>query len=192
MGRESILKSIRKNKPAFISAPEINEEAFKEDVNLIEAFKNNVAFVGGTIIEIKNESIDDKLRKRFPNISAIVSTSEKSSLGNISLSENTDPHNLQNIDLAIIEGEFGVSENGGIWVTADSILVRALPFITNDLVIILDKTKICLHMLEAYDLIAQRERNFGVFISGPSKTADIEQCLVVGAQGAMSLTVILV
>ena len=47
-------------------------------------------------------------------------------------------------------------------------------------------------MLDAYDLIAERERSFGLFISGPSKTADIEQSLVIGAQAAMSLTVFLV
>ncbi|SNR72034.1 Uncharacterised ACR, YkgG family COG1556, partial [Lutibacter agarilyticus] len=70
--------------------------------------------------------------------------------------------------------------------------IRVLPFIANDLVIVLDKTAICQHLHEAYALTSKRERTFGVFIAGPSKTADIEQCLVVGAQGAMSLTVVLI
>ncbi|MBG7629483.1 MAG: LUD domain-containing protein [Bacteroidetes bacterium] len=70
--------------------------------------------------------------------------------------------------------------------------LRILPFITNYLVIILNIKDVCLHMHQAYKLIAERKRNFGLFISGPSKTADIEQCLVIGAQGAMSLTVFLI
>jgi L-lactate dehydrogenase complex protein LldG len=192
MGREAILKSIKKNKPDLLPMPQINEDNFAEDINLKEVFKNNIAAVGGTIIEIKKEAIDAEIKKIYTNVKRIVSVSEKSSLGNVSISKETDPHTLENVDLAIIEGQLGVSENGAIWVTASSSIVRALPFITNDLVIILEKEKICLHMLQAYDIIDIRKRDFGVFVSGPSKTADIEQCLVVGAHGAMSLTVLLV
>ncbi|WP_158837382.1 LutC/YkgG family protein [Polaribacter sp. L3A8] len=192
MGREAILESIKKNKPELLTVPEIKKEIFAEDINVKEVFKDNIVLVGGRIKEINIETIDAEIKESYANAKRIVSTSSKTTLGTVSVTKNTDPHTLEDIDLAIVEGELGVSENGAIWVTADTSIVRALPFITNDLVIILDKEKICLHMLEAYDKISNRDRNFGVFISGPSKTADIEQCLVVGAHGAMSLTVFLV
>ena len=192
MSREAILNSVKKNKPELLPLPEINEVKFKEDVDLKETFKNNVALVGGNIIETTVASIDDIIKAQYPDKTNIVSTTNKSKLGTISVDKNTDPHTLEHIDLAIVEGELGVSENGAIWVTASNSVVRALPFITNDLVIILNKKSICLHMLDAYKVIDNRDRNFGVFISGPSKTADIEQCLVVGAHGAMSLSVLLV
>ena len=192
MGREAILNSVKKNKPETLPLPDINEEAFKEIIDLKETFKNNVDLVGGNIFEIDKQTIDAEIKTKYPDKANIISTTSKSNLGTVEIDKSTDPHNLENIDLAIIEGDLGVSENGAIWVTANSSIVRVLPFITNDLVIILDKDELCLHMLEAYDKIAERDRNFGVFISGPSKTADIEQCLVVGAHGAMSLTVLLV
>ena len=192
MGREAILQSIQKNRPEALPMPEINESAFAEDIDLLDAFKGSITLVGGTVKEIDITQIDSEIRTIYPKAEHIVSATSKSASGTISISKETDPHSLQNIDLAIVEGELGVSENGAIWVTNTNSLVRALPFITNDLVIILDKSKLCLHMLHAYDLIKNRDRDFGVFISGPSKTADIEQCLVVGAHGAMSLTVLLI
>lgn len=192
MGRDAILNSIKANKPELLDLPKIDTEIFQETIDVIETFKNNVALVGGNVQEIDKNAVDAEILKQYPNKTNIVSTSEKSTLGTVQVDNTTDPHNLEDIDLAIIEGDLGVSENGAVWVTAHSSIVRVLPFITNDLVIILEKDQICLHMLEAYDQIAQRERNFGVFISGPSKTADIEQCLVVGAHGAMSLTVFLI
>ena len=192
MGREAILKSIKANKPALLPVPEIDVTIFSEKLDLIETFKNNVVLVGGVIKELSSTDIDSEIKKMYPNAEQIVSVLEGSSVGTISITEKTNPHDLEHIDLAIVKGELGVAENGAVWISEDQCIVRVLPFITNDLIIVLSKDRLCLHMLEAYDLIAERERNFGVFISGPSKTADIEQSLVIGAQGAMGLTVFLV
>ncbi|RED47880.1 L-lactate dehydrogenase complex protein LldG [Seonamhaeicola aphaedonensis] len=192
MGREAILKSVKQNKPELLQLPDINEASFEEDINLLETFKNNLKVVGGFVKEIDKKSIDTEIKVLHSNKTNIVSTTKKSALGTITIDKNTEPHTLENIDLAILEAELGVSENGAVWVTASNSIVRVLPFITNDLVIILKKENICLHMLKAYDQIAERHRDFGVFVSGPSKTADIEQCLVVGAHGAMSLAVLLI
>ena len=45
-------------------------------------------------------------------------------------------------------------------------------------------------MRDAYDRISVREHGFGGFISGSSRTPDIEQSLVMGAHGAMAALVI--
>jgi L-lactate dehydrogenase complex protein LldG len=194
MGREAILKSVKENKPTLIPLPVLDLHNFKEDINLLETFKEKVQLVGGAIKELSSsETLQDEIKKRYPNAKRIVDCSEKvASLETVSISKDTDPKDLQDVDLAIINGEFGIVENGAVWVSDNSFPVRALPFITNDLVIILEKDKLCLHMHDAFNLISERERTFGVFISGPSKTADIEQCLVIGAQGAMTLSIILI
>ena len=194
MGREAILKSIKENKPTGIPLPEVDLNNFVEDINLLAEFKEKVQLVGGTIKELSSsETLEVVIKKQYPNAKGIVDCSKKlTSLKTAPISEDTNPKDLQNIDLAIINGEFGVAENGSVWISENVFPIRVLPFITNDLVIILEKEKLCQHMHEGFGLISERERTFGVFISGPSKTADIEQCLVVGAQGAMSLSIILV
>lgn len=193
MGRESILKSIKENKPAFISIPTIDIDLFEEDLDLLETFKKNVESVGGSIKELHQiKDLDLEIKNCYPNAERIFSQISESALGNVQISEQTKPQDLVNLDLAIIKGEFGIAENGSVWISGDQFPLRIMPFITNDLVIILSKKELCLHMHDAYKIIANRERTFGLFISGPSKTADIEQCLVIGAQGAMSLTILIV
>ena len=192
MGRESILKSIKKNKPALLPLPNLNIDFFSEEIDILKMFKENVQLVGGTLVELdKIESLDAEIKKRYPKAQNIIAYLPESNLGSILIKEETNPHALEAIDLAIIKGEFGVAENGSVWITDDQFLIRVLPFITNDLVIVLSKKDLCDNMHDAYKKIAARKRTFGLFISGPSKTADIEQCLVIGAQGAMSLTVVL-
>lgn len=193
MGRSSILKSIKEHKPTLISLPEINVNAFEETVDLLETFKNNVASVGGNVKELDHiQDLDFEIKNRYPNAKRIFSQIPESVLGNVQVSEQTKPQDLENLDLAILKGVFGVAENGAVWISDEQFSIRILPFITNDLVLVLQKKDLCLHMHQAYKMIANRTRTFGLFISGPSKTADIEQCLVIGAQGAMSLTILLV
>lgn len=192
MGRASILAAIRNNKPELVALPNINASLFDDDTDVVETFMMNLQLVGGKVIQLKQlKEVDEAIKKQYPNAKHIVSCSGASQLGTITISKDTSPHTLHTIDLAIINATLGVAENGAVWLSETDFIVRALPFITNDLVIILSKHTICRHMHEAYNRISERDKSFGLFLSGPSKTADIEQCLVIGAQGAVSVTVFL-
>ena len=98
---------------------------------------------------------------------------------------------LDSIECLVLQGNFGVAENGAIWIEEKDIPNRLLPFIAQHLILQMDISSIVPTMQDAYRKIDLRETGFGVFISGPSKTADIEQSLVYGAHGAKELTVIL-
>ncbi len=100
----------------------------------------------------------------------------------------TDPHTLRDVDLAIIKGEFAVAENGAVWVKEENCRHRALYFITQKLMIVVPKD----HIVATHPSVAFVENGFGIFISGPSKTADIEQSLVIGAHGATEACVVFV
>jgi L-lactate dehydrogenase complex protein LldG len=92
----------------------------------------------------------------------------------------------------VLPGNFGVAENGAVWITESGMGDRALPFICEHLLLVLPLTEILSNMHEAYERIGDLKYDLGTFIAGPSKTADIEQSLVLGAHGPKSLTVILV
>ncbi|MBG7629619.1 MAG: LUD domain-containing protein [Bacteroidetes bacterium] len=193
MGRAEILKSIKANKPEMVALPEIDTKQFSEEVDLLDTFKQHVQLVGGNLLELDNkDNLDVEIKKLYPKAEKIVSYLKDSNLGDSSITISTQSQALENVDLAILEGVFGVSENGSVWISEEQFPIRVLPFITNDLVIVLSKTALCENMHEAYKKLAYRDKSFGLFLSGPSKTADIEQCLVIGAQGAMSLTIVLV
>lgn len=106
--------------------------------------------------------------------------------------QTNDPHDLADVDLAIVRGEFGVAENAAVWVPAENLGAhRALFVITQHLILVVPANAILHNMRQAYERVRVSRGGFGVFISGPSKTADIEQALVIGAQGARSCTVVL-
>lgn len=120
-----------------------------------------------------------------------LSFSEKfSNISNLTLPE--DPHELEDLNLVILEGQFGVAENGAIWIDDRQLPYRVLPFITEHLVIVLKRNQLLPTLHQAYERIGNTKSGFGLFVAGPSKTADIEQSLVVGAHGAKSLRVILI
>ncbi|MHB8969474.1 MAG: LutC/YkgG family protein [Pirellulaceae bacterium] len=103
-----------------------------------------------------------------------------------------DPHDLESLDFCVAPGEFGVAENGAVWVAHHAVPHRAALFIAQHLVLVVPAHEIVHNMRDAYARLKPGDVPFGIFISGPSKTADIEQSLVIGAHGARSLTVVLV
>lgn len=96
---------------------------------------------------------------------------------------------VQNVDVAIVNGSFGVAENGAVWLTEDQMIDRAVPFLCKHLVLVISENDIVANMHGVYDRIGNDEYGFACFIAGPSKTADIEQSLVIGAHGPVRASV---
>ena len=105
------------------------------------------------------------------------------------LSADVDPHSYEDVELAIIKAHFSVAENGAVWLTDAVMEQRIIPFICQHLAVIIRAEDIVPTLHEAYEEIGAGDYGFGGFIGGPSKTADIEQALVLGAHGPLSMTV---
>lgn len=191
--RELILSKIKTNKPEPSKLPDLFEFA-RPDISLVDHFVEMISFVGGRTIDLaQNRTIEDEIKAIYPDLKNVCSNFEGLDLPLIDLSKIQDPHELSHIELAIIKGEFGVAENGAVWIPASSLAFRALPFITQHMVFVLKKSDLVWNMHQAYQrLDITKADGYGVFISGPSKTADIEQSLVIGAHGSRSLVVILI
>lgn len=112
--------------------------------------------------------------------------------GNFNAETKADAHQCADVDLTIVRAELGVAENGAVWVNADPLRHRALLFLSGNLVLVVEGRDIVPDMESAYARLDFTRLRSGYFISGPSKTADIEQCLVIGAHGAKSLLVLVV
>ncbi len=113
-------------------------------------------------------------------------------VGNVPPATITDPHQLAGIDLAVIPGDFAVAENAAVWVRGAPLVHRSVAMITQHLAIVVPSGDVVHNLHEGYSRVKFDGPEFGVFISGPSKTADIEQSLVIGAHGARSLQVYLI
>ncbi|RYU95997.1 LutC/YkgG family protein [Emticicia agri] len=183
--REKILASVKAHKPALIDLPVI--PAFEGDGS-IEKFKTVLTGIGGHAIEVSSKTeCQQVIDTHYSDLKNLASTLVKAT---VEIDTSTSKDILEQVDLAVVEGVVGVAENGAIWVPEANMINRALPFITQHLVLVLDKTNIVANMHEAYKKL-DTIGNYGAFIAGPSKTADIEQSLVIGAHGARSMMVIL-
>jgi L-lactate dehydrogenase complex protein LldG len=131
-----------------------------------------------------------RLRALHPDAKVICSAVPEIA-GTRNVHEIQDPHELADVDVGALRAQFGVAETGAIWLTQEDLVVNALAFLSQHLVVLLDPNQIVPDMHEAYRRVQLNKTAFGCFMMGPSATADVEATLVHGAQGARSLNVFL-
>ena len=202
--REKILSKLKANSAALLKTGskddyEMPDFSLIEPVKYpdsLEKFKETAKRVSGARVEElgEGENLNDLIRRCYPEAKVVASNIKdiEAHLNPDLVSESKD---LMQVDVGVVKGSFGVAENGCIWIP-QTMKERSLCFASEYLVILLSKSDIVDNMHEAYNIIEKnpgyfKPYGFGTFISGPSKTADIESALVYGAQAARGVTVIL-
>jgi len=187
MSRDKIIEMIRRNAPSLnISKFHPTEKTVISEARRKEIFKENLLKVGAEVAEEgEKKRVSAYIKERFPDIIDF----EKKEIW--AKYQTADRDELSQIETVLLKGQFGVAENGAIWLDESDFPNRLIPFIAQKVVIILDSEQIVENMHQAYERIQEVNTGFGVFISGPSKTADIEQSLVYGAHGPVSFTVVI-
>jgi L-lactate dehydrogenase complex protein LldG len=199
--KEDILKKYRANIRERYDMPDLSDIRATTYPEPVVQFISMSKSVGGQVIEVDpGRDVNTLIRELYPDAKEIASNLPEITIATRNPDTVGRARDLNGTDVGIIRGMFGVAENGCIWIP-QQMKEKAVCFISENLIILLPKSQIVNNMHEAYRRIAGQDSKsgidqfdaygYGTFISGPSKTADIAQVLVMGAQAARSVTVLL-
>jgi len=186
--REKILAAVKANKPELSVLPEVNIPVSYD--GLIEKYTQVATGIGAKVYQVSSiAEVKSLLADSFDlSLRVVTSLDDFSDIAEKDIA-GVGPHSLENVELAIIKAEIGVAENSALWIPEGNVQQRVVPFICQHLAVVVAKGQIVPTLHHAYDIIGSAEYGYGAFIAGPSKTADIEQSLVLGAHGPRSLSV---
>ncbi len=192
--KRRLLEKLRSQTIESRQLPEVIEGDWIKFEDPIAQFADSIKFVGGVCTVLNSaEELPAKLNEfeQFRAAKRVFSRVTQVA-GNVDLEATDDAHDLDNLDFVVYPGEFAVAENGAVWLTDQNLKHRVIFFITQFLVLVVRRSDMVQTMHEAYVRAKPPQPGFGLFLSGPSKTADIEQSLVIGAHGCRELQVYIV
>ena len=189
--RDNILAQIKKNKPSELPLPDtffVTREVGGEVKRFIEVLQS----IGGKVEQVNNlQAVQDYLQQQAAQGHEVVNGVAGIYPNNLAQYTDSEALAVEAVHTVVLKGALGVAENGSVWLSEKAMGNRLLPFICQELVVVVEPENIVADMHQAYQKITIDTDGYGVFIAGPSKTADIEQSLVIGAHGPLAMTVYL-
>ena len=175
----------------------INQSTLKTDVSCrkagLSAITEKLLSIGADVLVFKERSeLKKYLHIKYTENEVLVNAIPNLPNYNVEECLHWQPIEISSVKRFVVKGDIGVAESGAIWVSEESMKVRLLPFVCEQLYIVLYENDLVFDLEEAYERIGILKDGYGVFIAGPSKTADIEQSLVIGAHGPIGLTVLFI
>ena len=187
--REAFLSTIRASQPASRPRPEVPLFPTPEG-DLKTRFTAALTAMGGTCVEASDlHDVSAMIAARFGS-DAVVASAVPGIDGTRTLSPDTVPASLQDVDVGVVRGRFGVAETGSVWFSEQEYIVNSVGYLVQHLVVLLDPAQLIEGLQQVYRRDDFKTARYAVLVTGPSATADIEGVLIRGAQGVRSLTVV--
>jgi L-lactate dehydrogenase complex protein LldG len=189
--RDAILEAVRAARPPAVAMPSARVAPARsgDQPSLLDAFSAAAIAAGAEVVLATRNEVSRLALGADAGATKVLSTVADV---RTTIPRSHDPHALDSLDLYVCSATLGVAENGAVWLATSDTMQRAALFLATRVVIVVDGASIVPTLHDAYARIDVRAHPFGVFVAGPSKTADIEQSLVIGAHGPKELTVIVV
>ncbi|BAO87047.1 LutC/YkgG family protein [Caballeronia cordobensis] len=187
--REAFLSKIRAAQPASRPRPDV--PIFPSPGGDPKTrFTTALTAMGGTCVDAASlDDVQAMIAARFPD-AKVIASAVAGVEGNRELSAETIPASLEDVDVGIVRGRFGVAETGSVWFSEDEYVVNSIGYLAQHLVVLLDPASLVDGLQQVYRRPDFKSARYAVLVTGPSATADIEGVLIRGAQGVRSLTVV--
>jgi len=189
--RADILARLRAGGHGDVDLPGVDGEWRRYD-DPRRQFADAVQAAGGTCVFCRREELGRRVDDLRDEVGAGHVVSAVPEVDGRSVRELGGERECADVELLLVPGDVAVAENGAIWVSDGCLPQRAALFLAQHLGLVVASASLVDTMHEAYAALAIGDRPYGVFLAGPSKTADIEQCLVIGAHGPRSARVFVV
>lgn len=189
--RDAILADIRRNRPSGdFPLPEVPLFAPLIGDDRVAEFGERLKRMGGRVAEPRSGDVFAGVRERL-DAATVIASAVPELAGNRDLRAVRYPQEVEDVDVAVVRAVFGIAETGSVLFTQDQLIVNAVAYLAQHLVVLLDPADILPNVQAAYRRPEFGRSAYAVLHTGPSATADIEGVLIHGAQGVRSLTVLL-
>jgi L-lactate dehydrogenase complex protein LldG len=191
--RDAILAAVREARPPAVARMESPAQA-PSVVGLnerarIDAFTAAAIAAGADVTVCAHDDVPRVVDAAIAGARAVLSFSESAP------SRECPPGDLRALaalEVLVCDAVLGVAENGAVWIASSNDRLRAALFLAARVVVLVKEWELVDDLHAAYARIDVRAHPFGAFVAGPSKTADIEQSLVIGAHGPKALSIVVV
>jgi L-lactate dehydrogenase complex protein LldG len=212
--REAILGAIRSHLAASVPHDKLEHPVHPEnpvilsktplDISLPDLFKQNLESVDGHCIIAKNDTdiadalsriITDRNGQRLaisdnPEVERLLQLTD---LEIEELGIAPDAHDIFRFDIGISTAQAAIAETGTLVLDSSHERHRVASLVPPVHIAIVDASRICETLAEALTLLRTKKAISPAitFITGPSRTADIELTLAIGVHGPQELYVII-
>jgi len=190
--RDAILAAVREARPPAVARDESSMTSAlvaRAGEGRVDTFTAAAVAAGADVTVCSRDDVPRVIDAALAGARSVLSFSK------FAPSRDRPPDDLRDLaalEVLVCDTTLGVAENGAVWIASSNARLRAALFLAARVLVVVREEDLVDDLHAAYARIDVRAHPFGTFVAGPSKTADIEQSLVIGAHGPKALSMVVV